>query len=163
MKHFRKWFEKLPWFHIKYSERLKIAFFIFANFWVTKFKSFSKKTRRSFQDHCSFEALYKMVQKLTLEATESPEHLKIAFFTILPIFKWPSWSSFCGKWGKLISTFSTQVVHKKYFRKRFWSYLDVKTECCEPLKMSFFSFLQSFEWQSWNRFLGKWDKAFKPV
>ena len=32
------------------------------------------------------------------------------------------------------SLFKFKVVHRKYFRKLFWSYLEVKTECFEPLK-----------------------------
>ena len=34
---------------------------------------------------------------LTLEATESPERLKIAFFIILQIPQWPSWNRFLEK------------------------------------------------------------------
>ena len=38
-------------------------------------------------------------------------------------------------------------------RKWFWSYLQLKNECSERLKRSFFSFLQIFEWRSGNHFL----------
>ena len=53
--------------------------------------------------------------------------------------------------------------HRKLLRKWFWSYLELKTECSERLKRAFFSFLQIFEWRSWNRSLGKWGKAFKTI
>ena len=54
------------------------------------------------------------------------------------------------------------MVHGKHFRKCFQSN-PVKPECSELLKRAFFSFLQIFEWWSWNQFLGKWSKEFKTI
>ena len=51
--------------------------------------------------------------------------------------------------------------HRKLLRKWFWSYCELKNECSERLKRAFFSFLQIFEWWSWNHFLGKRDSASK--
>ena len=44
-----------------------------------------------------------------------------------------------------------------------WTNVELKNECCEPLKRAFFSFLQIFEWRSWNHFLGKWSKVLKSI
>ena len=57
--------------------------------------------------------------------------------------------------------FKSKFGHRKLLRKWFWSYLELKSECSERLKRAFFSFLQSFERWSWNRFLGKWDSVSK--
>ena len=53
--------------------------------------------------------------------------------------------------------------NRKILRKWFWSYLELKKECCEHLKRAVFSFFQSFQWQSRKQFLGKWAKAFKTI
>ena len=59
---------------------------------------------------------------------------------------------FFGKRGKPLETV---YLKRKHFRKWFWSYIQIKNECFECLQMEFFTFLQIFEWQSWNCFLGK--------
>ena len=59
--------------------------------------------------------------------------------------------------------FEFKVGDRKVFRKRFWSELDIKNECSERLKRVFFSFLQIFEWQNWNSFLGMLGKTSKTV
>ena len=43
--------------------------------------------------------------------------------------------------------------HRKYFRKWFRSYAEVKNECCQRLKIALFTILQIFERQSGNDFL----------
>ena len=65
--------------------------------------------------------------------------------------------------AKRSKLFKSKFGHRKLLRKSFWSYLELKNECCERLKRAFFSFLQVFEWRSWNHFLGKWGKAFKAI
>ena len=45
----------------------------------------------------------------------------------------------------------------------FWTNVELKNECCEPLKRAFFSFLQLFERRSWNHFLGKWSNVLKSI
>ena len=157
-------FLKLYWVHIKYSERLKTAFFIFANFWETKFESFFQKARRSFQDHCSKQGFLENGLEDNFRSdwiSWALQNCIFHFFVNLLVTKLkPFFGESEANKSKL---FKFKVVHSKYFRKRFWSYLEVKTECCKPLKMSFFSFLQIFERQSWNRFFEKWDKTFKNV
>ena len=75
--------------------------------------------------------------------------------------------SFCGEveticWEsqkKCPKLFKSKFGYSKLLRKGFWSYFELKSECSERLKRPFFSFLQLFEWQSWNHFLGKSSKA----
>ena len=101
------------------------------------------------------------------------------FFADFSATKW-------GKWGKLskkskifkfdgfeatlrskanvvnlVKCFWSNLFWRNLPRKWFWSYLELKNECYESLKTTFFSFLQVFEWRNWNHFLGKWGKAFK--
>ena len=57
--------------------------------------------------------------------------------------------------------FKPKFGHRKLLQKWFWSYLELKNERSERLRRGFFSFLQIFEWQNWNRFLGKRDNAAK--
>ena len=57
--------------------------------------------------------------------------------------------------------FNSKFGHRKLLRKWFWSYLELKNECSEHFNRAFFSFLQIFEWRSWNRFLGKRGNAAK--
>ena len=94
---------------------------------------------------------------------ECSERLKKAFCSFLQIFEWRSWNRFAEKWGKVFKTFKSKLGHRKVLRKWFWSNLELKNECCERLKRVFFSFLQIFEWRSWNHYLGKWGKAFKTI
>ena len=65
--------------------------------------------------------------------------------------------------AKLWKLFKSKFGHRKFVRKWFRSYLELKNECPERLKETFFSFLQIFEWRSWNHFHGKWGKAFKTI
>ena len=94
---------------------------------------------------------------------ECSERLKKAFCSFSQIFEWRSWNRFAEKWGKVFKTFKSKLGHRKVLRKWFWSNLELKNECCERLKRVFFSFLQIFEWRSWNHYLGKWGKAFKTI
>ena len=65
--------------------------------------------------------------------------------------------------AKRSKLFKSKHGHRKLLSKRFWSYLELKSECCERLKRAFFSFLQIFGWRSWNHFMGKWGKVLKTI
>ena len=54
------------------------------------------------------------------------------YFSALQRFERPSWK------GKPSRPFSFKVSHSKHFRKWFWSYLEVKKECCEHSKKNAF-------------------------
>ena len=82
------------------------------------------------------------------------------FFRFLQVFEWRSWNHFLGKWAKALKIVQSEICHRKVLRKWFSSYLYLKNESSESLKKVFFSFLQIFEW---NRYLGKWGKAFKTI
>ena len=59
--------------------------------------------------------------------------------------------------------FKSKFGHRNVRRKWFWSYVELKNECCDRLKRAFFSYLQTFEWRSGNQLLGKWGKALKAI
>ena len=65
--------------------------------------------------------------------------------------------------AKRLKLFKSKLGHRKNFRKWFWSHFEVKDKCSEPLEMGFFTFLQIFEWRSWNCLLEKRGKALKTV
>ena len=56
--------------------------------------------------------------------------------------------------GKHSKPFKSKFGHRKVFTKWFWSYLELKNECCDCLKRAFSSFLEIFKWLSWDHFLG---------
>ena len=64
---------------------------------------------------------------------------------------------FSEKEAKHLIIFKSKFGHRKLLRKWFWSYLDLKNECSEHLKWSFFSFLQIFEW--WGQIIFQESKA----
>ena len=68
---------------------------------------------------------------------------------------------FCESETKYSKLFKSKFCHRKLLRKWSWSYLELKNECSERLKRAFFSFLQIFDWRSWNRFLEKRGDAVK--
>ena len=86
-----------------------------------------------------------------------------------------TFSVFCNFWATKLKPFSgkarknikklfeSKFGHRTLFRKWFWSFLELKNQCCGRLKIAFFSFLQLFDWRSWNFFLGKWGKVFKTI
>ena len=54
--------------------------------------------------------------------------------------------------AKCWNLFKSKFGQGNLLRNWFWSYLELKNEFSERLKRAFFSFLQIFEWRSWNRF-----------
>ena len=56
--------------------------------------------------------------------------------------------------------FESKFYHSNLLRKWFRSF---KNQYCGHLKIAFFRFLQDFDWQGWNRFLGMWGKIFKTI
>ena len=63
--------------------------------------------------------------------------------------------------AKRSKLFKSRFDYRKLLKKWYWSYLELKNECSDRLKRTFFSFLQIFEWRRWNRFLGKRDNSAK--
>ena len=143
-------------------------FRFFANFWVTKLKPFSGKARQSFQNYLNQDLVLGSFLENGFEDTLSSK------MNVLSVWK-GHFSVFCNFLSSEVETlfweseakrsrlFKSKSGHGKLLTKWFWSYLDLKNECSEYLKRAFFSFLQIFEWRSWNHFLGKWGKAFKTI
>ena len=65
--------------------------------------------------------------------------------------------------AKRSKLFKSKFGRTKLLKKWFWRYLEHKNDCSVRLKRAFFIFLELFEWQSWNNFLGKWGKAFETI
>ena len=84
------------------------------------------------------------------------ERFKRAFFSLLQVFEWGRWNHFLRKWGKILKSSISKFGHKKLLTNWFWSNLELKNVSCEHFKRAFFSFLQVFDWRSWNHFLRKW-------
>ena len=68
---------------------------------------------------------------------------------------------FWGVEAKHETLFKSKFGHRNLLRKLFWSFLELKNQDCGRLKIAFFSFLQVFDWRSWNHFLRKLGKMFK--
>ena len=142
-----------------------IIFQFFANFWVMKPKTFSRTVRQSCQNYLNQNLVIVSFLEKVFEATLNSKTNVLSiwkghFLVFSQTFEWRSWNCFLGKRSKL---FRSKFDHKKLPRNWFWSNLDIKHECSVHLKRAFLSFLQIFEWQSWNHFLGKWGKAFKTI
>ena len=142
-------------------------FHFFADFSATKWGKWGKLSKKSkIFKFDGFEA--------TLRSKANVVNLVKCFWSNLELKVWKGhFSVFCKFLSDEVETifreseakhlrlFKSKFGHKKLIRKWFRSYLELKNECCERLKRAFFSFLQVFEWRSWNHFLGKWGKAFK--
>ena len=63
--------------------------------------------------------------------------------------------------GKLSKLFKSKLGHRNLLRKWFWSYHELKNPCSERVKNAFFTFLQIFEWDSWNHILRSEPKPSK--
>ena len=141
-------------------------FEFFANFWVRKLKPFFREVKQSVQNYLNQNSVIGSFFENCFEPTLSWKT------NVLRVSK-GHFSVFCKVLGDEVETifweseakrsilFKSRFAHRKVLRKFFWSYLDLKNECCKCLERDFFSFLQIFEWGSWNHFLGKWSKAFK--
>ena len=160
---------KLPWAQKRMFWALEKSFFqFFANFWLTKLKPFSRKVRQSVQNYLNQNSVVGSLLENGFEATLSSKA------NVLSVWKnhIPNFGKFlCDEVetifkesdAKLSKLFKSKFGHRKLLRKWFWNYLELKNECPERLKKTFFSFLQIFEWRSWNHFQGKWGKGFKTI
>ena len=138
----------------------------FPNFWVKKLKPFSGKVRQSVQNYLDQNLVIGSFLENGFEATLSSKTNVLSVgkrhFSIF----WKCLSDevetiFRESEAKRSKLFKSKFGRRKFVRKWFWSYLELKNECSERLKRAFFSFLQIFEWRSWNRFLGKRGNAAK--
>ena len=124
----------------------KWIFQFFANFWVTKLKPFSGKVRQSIQNYWNQNLIIGSFLENGFEATLSSKT------NVLSVWK-EHFSVFCKFLSDEVETifwereakrsklFNSKFGYRKLLGKWFWSYLELKNECCERLKSAFFSFL----------------------
>ena len=158
---------KLPWSQKWMFWRLKIDFF--AHFSVNKLKMFLGKARQNIQNCVNPKSDIENILENCFETT-----LRSRVNVLLNLEG--NFQFFVHFWAMKLKPLTVKakpsvqkslnpkliMVHGKHFRKCFQSN-PVKPECSELLKRAFFSFLQIFEWRSWNQFLGKWSKEFKTI
>ena len=146
----------------------KDYFQIFGKFWLTKLKLFPAKIRKSISN-CLNQSLIKgRFLDSGFEATLSSKRNVVSvwkgqFPDISKVLS-DEVATICWegelKRSKLLKS---KFDNRKILTKWFWSYLELKKECCEHLKRAVFSFFQSFQWQNSKHFLRKWAKAFKTI
>ena len=157
---------KLPWSQKWMFWHLKIDFF--AHFSVNKLKMFLGKARQNIQNCVNPKSDIENILENCFETTlRSRANVllnlwKRQFSVFCTFLSHEVETAYCESKAERSKVFESKVGHGKHFRKCFQSN-PVKPECSELLKRAFFSFLQIFEWWSWNQFLGKWSKEFKTI
>ena len=141
---------------------------LFADFSVNNLKIFLGKARQSIQNWVNPKLDIESILENGFEATLRPKSdvqnlWKWRFSVCFTYLTDEVETAYCESKTKCSKVFKFKVGHNKHFVKCFWSYLEKKPKCFEPLKRAFFRFFQIFEWQNWNRFLGKWGKAFRTI
>ena len=124
----------------------KGIFEFFANFWVTKLKLFPGKVRQSVPNYLNKNLVIRSFLENGFETTLSSKrnvlshwkgHISVFWKVLINKVEIIFWESE-AKRSKL---FKSKFGHRKLPRKWFWSYLELKNECCEGLKRAFFRFL----------------------
>ena len=151
---------KLPWSEKRMFWAFEKGIFqFFANFWVTKLKPFSGKFRQSVQnDLYQNLVIGNFLEKdfgTTLRSKTSvvsvwKEHFSVICKLLSDEVEISCWESE----AKHSKPFKSKFGHRKVLTKWFWSYVELKNECCDRLKRAFSSFLEIFKWRSWDHFLG---------
>ena len=138
----------------------KGIFQFFANFWVTKLKPFSGKVRQSIQNYWNQNLIIGSFLENGFEATLSSKT------NVVSVWK-EHFSVFCKFLSDEVETifweseakrselFKSKFGHRKLLRKWFWSYLELKNQCCERLKRAYFVFLANLSLKKLKPFVGK--------
>ena len=85
----------------------------------------------------------------------------MAFFQFFANFWVAKFKPFSGKVRQSFENYLYQnLVIGSFLENGFEGTLSSKTNVLRVWKGHFLVFLQIFEWQSWNRFKGKWDNVF---
>ena len=148
-----------------------MSFFNFLQVLIDEVKSTSWKNEAKCQKLFKLKFHHKNLLRKSFESTLSsnPNALSVWKANFLLFCKFLSDEVETNFWesdAKRSKRFKSKFGSMKLLTKWFWSNLQLKNECSEYLKRTFFFFfffLQIFEWRSWNHFLGKWDKAFKTI
>ena len=164
-----RWF----WSYLKVKseccEHSKNAIFQFlANFWATKSKLFSGKVRQSIQNYSNLNLVLRTFLENGFGAKLSSKTNLLSVwkehFSVFSKFLSEKVETiFQQSEAKRSNLFKSKFAHRKLPRKWFWSYLELQNKYSGHLNRSFFSFLQIFEWRSWNHFQGKWGKGCKTI
>ena len=120
-------------------------FQFFANVWVTKLKTFSKKARQSLQDHLNSKLVIGSYLgnsfEVTLRSKTNVLSISKGKFLVFCNFWVMKLKPFFGKVRQNIKKqFKSKSGHRNLLRKWFWGYLELKNECSERLKGACFSF-----------------------
>ena len=123
----------------------KSIFQLFANFWVTKLKPFSWNMRQTIQNYFNQTLVIGNFLENGFEATLSwKANVLSAYkchFSVFPKALRDKVPTFFSKPERKRSELSkSKLGHMNLLEKWFWSYLELKKECCGRLKKSFFSF-----------------------
>ena len=95
---------------------------------------------------------------------ECSEHSKRAFSRAFANFWATKLKPFSGKVRQSVQQFLNQNLNGGDFLENiFKATLSSKMNILSVWKGHFSDFLDIFEWWSWNRFLGKWGKAFRSI
>ena len=160
---------KLPWAQKRMFWAFEKSIFqFFANFWLTKLKPFSGKVRQSVQNYLNQNSVVGSLLENGFEATLGSKANVLSVWknhisTFRKFLSDKVETAFWEKEGKRSTLFKSKFRNRNLLSKWFWSYLELKNECPERWKKTFFNILKMFEWRSWNHFQGKWGKAIKTV
>ena len=123
----------------------KRIFQFFENFWVRKLKPFSWKVRENTQDHLNQNLVIGSFLENGFESTLSSKMSVVSawkeyFLVFCKFFIEEVEAIFWESEAKHAKPFKTKFGHRKVLTKWFWSYLELRNECCDRLKRAFFSF-----------------------
>ena len=152
---------KLPWSEKRMFWAFEKGIFqFFANFWVTKLKPFSGKVRQSIQNYWNQNLIIGSFLENGFEATLSSKTnvlsvWKVHFSVFSKFLSDEVETIFWESEAKHSKLFKSKFGHRKLLRKWFWSYLELKNQCCERLKRAYFVFLANLSLKKLEPFVGK--------
>ena len=123
----------------------KRIFQFFENFWVRKLKPFSWKVRENTQDRLNQNLVIGSFLENGFESTLGSKMSVVSawkeyFLVFCNFFIEEVETIFWESEAKHAKPFKTKFGHRKVLTKWFWSYLELRNECCDRLKRAFFSF-----------------------
>ena len=123
----------------------KRIFQFFENFWVRKLKPFSWKVRENTQDRLNQNFIIGSFLENGFESTLSSKMSVVSawkeyFLVSCKFFIEEVETIFWESEAKHAKPFKTKFGHREVLTKWFWSYLELRNECCDRLKRAFFSF-----------------------
>ena len=136
----------------------KTIFQFFANFWVTKVETifWENEANRSKLFQSKFDHR-KLLRKWFWSCINVKNECSERFLLLWKFLSGEIETIFCESQARRSKLVKSKFGYSNLLRKWFWSYLQLKNECSQRMKRTFFNFLQIFEWRSWNNFLGKWS------